>query len=316
MDKHDSTENQTKEETIKTKPIIDRLVLSGGGVWGMSCYGALRESNIRGFWDIKNIKSIYGTSVGAMLAVCLSLQYEWSYIDDYLIDRPWDQIFKFNLSAIVASFQQRGIFGQTQLREIFLPLFKGKDISIDITMAEFVEKTGIELFLYATDLSDLRHIEFSSKTHPQWKLMDALYCSCCLPILFSPFFLSDEKTVYVDGGILHNYPLAFCCNNHSTECNNDSIFGINKNYSAIEPLSTASSLYDVLLYLFSKVNELFLIQKPTIAIKHQLDICDTPTNMYDIYLFVTSSEERKKRIQIGVESFINQLKKFLPTDSK
>lgn len=38
--------------------------------------------------------------------------------------------------------------------------------------------------------------------------MDAVYASCCLPILFDPF--EYEGQYYIDGGILKNYPLNKC----------------------------------------------------------------------------------------------------------
>jgi len=89
---------------------IKHLVLAGGGVCGFSTYGALRESHKSGFWDINNIESIYSTSVGAIFATILSLKYEWSVIDDYLIKRPWQHLFKFNMYSIINSFQNMGIF--------------------------------------------------------------------------------------------------------------------------------------------------------------------------------------------------------------
>ena len=67
-------------------------------------------------------------------------------------------------------------------------------------------------------------IDFSWKTHPDWKLLDVVYCSSCLPILFSPF-LTEEGDCYIDGGILNNYPVIHCQN--AIE-DHDTIFGIIK----------------------------------------------------------------------------------------
>ena len=38
---------------------IKHIVISGGGPYGLSAYGALKETNQQGFWDISNIKSDY-----------------------------------------------------------------------------------------------------------------------------------------------------------------------------------------------------------------------------------------------------------------
>jgi predicted acylesterase/phospholipase RssA len=77
--------------------IIKHLVIAGGGPYACYIYyGILKESQKQGLWDIKNIKSIYGTSAGAILAVLLSLKYSWETMDNYVIKRPWQNVFKFD----------------------------------------------------------------------------------------------------------------------------------------------------------------------------------------------------------------------------
>ena len=44
---------------------IKHIVLAGGGPAGFVTYGALRELHINKFWNISDIKSIYGCSIGA-----------------------------------------------------------------------------------------------------------------------------------------------------------------------------------------------------------------------------------------------------------
>ena len=52
-------EKKTNDEIIVTdNKKIEHIVMSGGGIVGLSFYGVLRESNKRGKWDINNIKSI------------------------------------------------------------------------------------------------------------------------------------------------------------------------------------------------------------------------------------------------------------------
>ena len=77
--------------------IIRHIVCSGGGVTGFSFYGILKECYARGIWKVENIQTIYGTSVGSIFAVILALNYDWQTMDDYLIKRPWQNVFKFNL---------------------------------------------------------------------------------------------------------------------------------------------------------------------------------------------------------------------------
>jgi hypothetical protein len=177
-----------KTNNLIKQVLIRRLVLSGGGIWGFSCYGALRESAKANFWNIDNIVSIHATSVGSMLAVMMALKYEWDVLDDFLIKRPWHQIFKFDLYSIISSVEKRGIFDKKCINDMFEPLFSGKDISLNVTMKDFYDKTGIELHFFSVQMNNnFCKVDFSHKSHPEWQLLDVVYCSCCLPILFSPF---------------------------------------------------------------------------------------------------------------------------------
>ena len=67
---------------------IKHLVFSGGGPVGLISYGAAKYLNKEKYWDLKDIKTIYGTSVGAYMGILVSLGYEWDWIDDYFIKRP------------------------------------------------------------------------------------------------------------------------------------------------------------------------------------------------------------------------------------
>ena len=71
---------------------IHHLVLCGGGPSGFLIYGAARHLSKENYWDIKNIKTIYGCSIGAYMGILISLKYDWEVLDDYLIKRPWEKV--------------------------------------------------------------------------------------------------------------------------------------------------------------------------------------------------------------------------------
>jgi len=88
------------------KPKIRHIVCSGGGVTGFSFYGMLKACHSRNLWKFDDIETIYGTSVGSIFSVILALKYDWKTIDDYLIKRPWQNVFKFDLYSIMDSLQK------------------------------------------------------------------------------------------------------------------------------------------------------------------------------------------------------------------
>ena len=302
--------------------MIRHLIISGGGVFGFSCFGAIREYCRLGLLEINNIDSIYATSVGTMIGVFIALKYDMGEVEEYLVKRPWNRVFPFTLPTILSAVERRGIFDQSALNEIFLPFFLARDLSIDITLREFYEITRVDFHCFSTEISELKSVDLSHKTHPEWKLMDAVYCSSCLPILFAPFFhvTADGKNeCYVDGGLLENYPLQDCLDAISeakkekteeigaekTEETAPSVLGICKknNRDPVTPLDPGSStLLDYILYLLNKI--IYRDFKPPTQIDNEITIELPHTNIYDVYLAATFPEERRRLIQLGVASAI------------
>jgi predicted patatin/cPLA2 family phospholipase len=281
---------------------IKHIVLSGGGPIGFSMYSVLRESNQSGFWNISNIKTIYATSIGAILATMISLQYEWTILDDYLIYRPWHNVFKVDLYSIIHAIQQKGIFNKTAIKKMFSPLFQGKDIPMDITMKDFYERTGIELHFFSSEINYSEEIDISYHTHGEWKIIDAMYSSCSLPILFEPFIY--ENKCFMDGGIRNNYPLKQCIDAYPGE--EESIFGIYADITneSLEKITEISTLFDYLIHIvyqcIIRENEK---TKGNVSVLHEIKIPSSKNIIYDIYHSISSSEERIRLISLGVEYF-------------
>jgi predicted acylesterase/phospholipase RssA len=117
---------------------IKHLVISGGGVTGFSFFGSLRESSERNIWNIENIETIYGTSIGALIGVMLALKYDWNTLETYLVNRPWQNVFKVDMYSIIGSIQDRGIFQLSMIKELLTPLFLGKESAITIKQLIFM----------------------------------------------------------------------------------------------------------------------------------------------------------------------------------
>ena len=291
-------ENAGDDKTTEEKTIIKHIVMSGGGPTGFSYYGILKESNRLNHWDIENIKTVYGTSVGAILGVFLCLKYDWETIDDYLIKRPWNNVYKFNMFSIIDSYQKRGIFDIKPMKETLSPLFKGKDISIDVTMKEFYDLTNIELHMFATELNSYELIDFSYKSHPDWKVVEVAYCSACLPIMFSPF-IKDNKC-YCDGGLIKNYPLESCIQNG---VNPEEIFGIRKINvkNTVNPVDDQSSLLDFIMIILNNFSKKMFVLNSDIALKNEYVVESEPTSLLNMYSVMNEIDERIKLINVGID---------------
>ena len=281
--------------------IIRHIVCSGGGVTGFSFYGILKECYSRGIWKFENIETIYGTSVGSIFAVILALNYDWKTMDDYLIKRPWHNVFKFDLFSILDSIDRRGIFGIKTIEDTFSSLLLGKDIPINVTMKEFYDITKIEIHIFTTEIMNFELVDISYKTHPDWRVIDAVYSSCSIPIIFSP--LIKENKCYCDGGLLLNYPVDKCIENGA---NPSEVIGLCSDTTANDTdiMNENSSLLDYVIVILKKVIAAFL-PKVQHVIPNEFKIGSPEISIYDIVTTTSNTNRRIELIQNGVDVITN-----------
>jgi predicted acylesterase/phospholipase RssA len=296
--------------TTTTTPTIKHIVIAGGGITGLSYYGALKQSHANGEWKLENIETIYGTSIGSIIGVFIALNYEWSVLDTYIIQRPWQNVFKFNMYSVLEAIQKRGIYTVKVIEDTFLPLFSAKDISINITLAEFFETTKIDLHIFSTELNTFKLVDFSHKTHPDWRVVDAVFCSSSLPILLSPFKIEDSSAFYSDGGILLNYPLLPCIQNGAKL---EEILGVTRKEISNEDLvlKSDSTLVDYMLLLINKILENLILRSPRDKIGREYVVESTIMSMHNIFNAVNKVEERERIISVG-EKVVGEATASLP----
>jgi predicted acylesterase/phospholipase RssA len=287
-------------------PTIKHLVLSGGGITGFSTYGVLRESNKAGFWHIDNIQTIYCTSVGSIFAMFMILlkSFDWDTYDDFMIKRPWHHVFNFNLQSIIQSYETKGIFSNKIIEDTIRPVLSAIDLSIDITLKQLYEYTNIDAHFITSELHSFQMVDLSHTTHPDWRLVDAVYCSCCLPVLFSPF--SKDTELYMDGALFQHFPVNACIKNGAEI---HEIFGINKIFNETVLQPQIDTLLDYVLFLVQKVLDNVAIKEQHIP--YQVNIVSTPITLYDIYKGTSDIENRKQLIQDGVDAWNQFYESFL-----
>ena len=207
------------------------------------------------------------------------------------------------------SLQKMGIFGIKTIEDVFSPLFLGKDIPINVTMIEFYNITSIEIHIFATNITTFELVDISYKTHPDWRLIDAVYSSCSIPIIFSPF-IKDSK-YYCDGGLLLNYPLDKCIENGA---NPEEVMGLCSDLNTVteDALDEKSSLLDYVIVILKKVMTVFVPSNQTF-IQNEFKIKSHDISIYDIVNTSSSSDKRIRLIQDGVDVIENI---FTSTDNQ
>jgi predicted acylesterase/phospholipase RssA len=191
---------------------IKHLVLSGGGPNGFTFVGILERLCNEGFWNIDELETIYATSVGAIIATCIALKYDWETLTNYLINRPWKDVFKVKPKHIIDSFSSKGIFNEEPIILGFKPLLEAKNLNVDISLKEFYEYSHIDLHFFSVEINSFQLIDINYKSFPELKLTKAILMTCCIPTLVQPII--DNNKCYVDGGLLCNYPVEQCIQDH------------------------------------------------------------------------------------------------------
>ena len=191
-------------------PAIKHLVLSAGGHNGFRTYGAVRETAKAGLWRPGHLESIWGTSSGSILGAMVALQYDWAWLDDYLIKRPWDSVMGAD-ERMLSAYTDGGVYGTEVIEAMLGPLLEAKSLPRSVTMAGFTEATGVRLHCVSTNVNGpdgFEKVVFGPETTPECPLLTAVAASAAYPILFKP--VRHGGMCLTDGAVLSLYPLTEC----------------------------------------------------------------------------------------------------------
>ena len=279
---------------------IQHLVIGGGGPFGFTAFGVLKQLHDVGFWDIKNIKTIFATSIGALVGSFLLLGYDYSYIHDYFVKRPWEKIFKnIGVNNIFNIYTDKGAIDIYPLYiESLTMVLEAKGMTSSVTLKEFYDYSGVELNIIVSEINEFKYELLSYKTYPDLDLIKALTMSASLPVIFTPHFLDDK--CFIDGGIFSNYPVNICLN--ETNCHKNEILGVRKKETCQYPIITKDSSFMEYIYvsfqkLLDEIGDHTKVESIPYDIECNIDIF----NKYDEWFNLFSvSEKREKLVENGI----------------
>jgi predicted acylesterase/phospholipase RssA len=282
---------------------IKHLVISGGGPSMIQYLSAIQYLNENKIVDMNNIETIYGTSAGSIIGILICLKFDnWEIINDYIIKRPWHELFHMKINYILDAYKKRGVYDKKIVEKVFKPLLSAKDIPINVNLKDFFDYSKIELHFYSFEVNNFVMEDISHLTHPDLELIDAVMMSCGIPILFTPVII--ENKCYIDGGVCVNYPLKYCIESGKKE---DEVLGFanyyddNKN-NHVNYVNNESNLLDFILCFFFKMLNNLTSNVGVSSIKNQV-ICNVNYLSFNYLRSSISSEEiRKELFQKGVES--------------
>jgi len=195
------------------------LALEGGGIRGIAYVGAFEELERRQLLD--GIRNVAGTSVGAMAACLLGVGYSAEEMRELLfslkiqhfndgrwffLGGPWriGRQFGWYRGDALESWIERQLAAKTGVRRLsFLQLHR----------LALSDRRYKDLYITASNLSTQTLCVFNWKDFPDMEVAVAIRASMSIPLYFRALRLdsngrkSATGDVFVDGGVVMNYPL-------------------------------------------------------------------------------------------------------------
>jgi predicted acylesterase/phospholipase RssA len=176
------------------------LVLSGGGIKGISFIGALQA--LKEFDILNSIKIFAGTSIGSLILLLIVIGYLPNELYEFV------KIFDFsklNICDINILITKYGLNDGNIVIEILNNFLTKKNYNKDITFKELYDKTNKELIITTTNINKRCCEYLSYKNYPNLSVVMAVRMSISLPLIFTP--VKYNNNLYVDGSCMDNLPI-------------------------------------------------------------------------------------------------------------
>lgn len=200
------------------------LVMEGGGVRGLAYPGALEVLEQKGI--LQNIENVAGSSAGSIAGLVVSLGYTAHEIDSVLQSLKIGEFNdgKFFVGRIRRIKNEYGMYKSDAFEDWLAHLIEFKTGNTDLTFDDLhrmhLENNKFkDLYCTGTNITRQRLEVFSWKTWPNMKLRTAVLISSSIPFYFTPVSIDSmgnkvslkdtiaKYDLYVDGGMLCNYPI-------------------------------------------------------------------------------------------------------------
>jgi predicted acylesterase/phospholipase RssA len=285
--------------------MIEHVVLSGGGPNCMIQLGIVSELKRCGHLD--HVKSVYGTSAGAIICVALALGISIDDFITYIVDRPWQKWLDVNL---MLSNEMGGMAPAMKINDMLTPMLTAAGIDPYITMKEAFERTGVDTHIFTTEIKSFTLVDLNHLSFPDLPMVYAASMSSSIFPLFSPFVYKD--VYYSDGGMRNNFPMDVLLDKQTDP---ETILGINiLGTTALytDKMTFLETIYYIMLRTATEIGMIAQTHKLAEKCKYYVGYTNTSILSYSLWSqMFTEPAFRRAMVDKGVatgQSFI--LEKF------
>jgi NTE family protein len=186
------------------------LVFEGGGVKGIAYVGTMEVLEDRGI--LQNIDRVGGTSAGAINAVLTALNFSNDEVSDILGSLDFNNFMDDSWGVVRDLNRLKDEFGWYKgdfFRNWIAQLIEEKSGNANLTFKGLRDHSANfrDLYVCSTNLSTHFSEVFSAEHTPRMRIADAVRMSMSIPLFFAAVRRKPGNDLYVDGGVLRNYPI-------------------------------------------------------------------------------------------------------------
>jgi predicted acylesterase/phospholipase RssA len=271
-------------------PIIPprRLLFSGGGIRVISYLGVLQVLEQKQI--LHHVKEFCGVSAGGLVALMLALGYKMSIMERFCFEYNWENVRSMEPDGALEFLEHYGIDDGTNLERLIQKILFHKGFEPNATFEDLELSGRVKTIrVWASDIQNMRPIEFSAKATPKIQIVFALRASMCIPMYFIPVRHPITNTILVDGGIFDNYPITYL-----TEKEIRDTLGVVFEYSKIP-----QEVNDVMGFISLLTSGYYRPSYQTILERYKVRTIIVPCAEFSALNFEVSLEERKKLVATG-----------------
>ena len=297
------------------------LLASGGGSRGVAYVGVFKKLEelinerkiLEQMEDFKeseceipfiNIHTVCSVSVGSIFSLIYLIGFSYIEMLEEVLKTNFDQFKNIRIMNFGTKF---GLDSGDKFISWLKELMKRKDFDPEITLLDFYEKTNVDFQIMATNLNKYCYKKFNYSDTPNVKVLDAIRMSISIPFVFT--CVEYEGDIFVDGGLIENYPIDLFKNNL------DNVLGFKLiNHGELETHTVDNPIDDIESYIYH-ILSCYVVQKEKHTSRsNEFKKCTVYIHTEGVTQsvnFALTPQEKYKLIEIGYKTtndFLLQLK--------
>jgi predicted acylesterase/phospholipase RssA len=184
---------------------VENLVLSGGGLLGISYIGLFRY--LEEHQATQQIKTVIGSSAGALFGLLFIIGYSYNEFYDKFKDMKFSEYVPITADSLLNLMRVKGVNSCSKVVQFLKDALIDKTGSENTTFRELYERFGIAFKVGATNLTTSRFELLDNINHPDLPVYLAVKASITIPFVFEPVIIGEY--LYCDGGLCDNLPIDY-----------------------------------------------------------------------------------------------------------